>query len=240
MASCMKITLLVLNVICLLAGLAVLGLGFWVMLEGSKYIALLEASLLSKASYMLIAVGGFVSLISLVGCWGTLTENKCLLGTYFTCLLLITLLQAAAAVLGFMFFDNVNSYPDKYVGDAILKSYSSDGKNLVTKAIDTVQEEFACCGYNSPFDWGHSETFNNTVVAVPVSCCKNKNEILCNQNVPSTKIHMKGCKAKLVSWLEANVRALAAVAISVVVIQLIAMVFSMCLCKQAGDSSVYV
>ncbi|XP_033752591.1 CD151 antigen-like [Pecten maximus] len=236
MASCMKTSLLVLNVICLLAGLAVLGLGFWVMLEGSKYIVLLEASLLSKASYILIAVGGFVALISLVGCWGTLTENKCLLGTYFTCLLLITLLQAAAAVLGFMFFDNVESYPDKYVGDAILKTYSLAGENLVTKAIDTIQNEFNCCGYNSPFDWGHSETFNNTIVAVPVSCCKNKNDAMCNQNVPSTKIHMKGCKTMFVSWLEANVKVIAAVAISVVFIQLIAMVFSLCLCKQAGEN----
>ncbi|XP_060066769.1 CD151 antigen-like [Ylistrum balloti] len=235
MANCMKHTLLVLNLICLLAGLAVLGLGFWVMLEGSKYIALLEASLLSKASYMLIAVGGLVSLISMVGCWGAITENKCLLGTYFTCLLLITLLQAAAAVLGFMFFDNVQSYPDKYVGDAILKSYSLEGKNLVTQAIDTVQEEFACCGYNSPLDWRHSETFNSTVMAVPVSCCKNQNEPLCNENVLPTKIHMKGCKTKLVSWLEANVRVIASVAISVVVIQLMAMIFALCVCKQAGE-----
>ncbi|OWF54165.1 CD151 antigen-like [Mizuhopecten yessoensis] len=237
MANCMKSTLLVFNIICLLAGLGVLGLGFWVMLEGSKFLILLEASLLSKASYMLIAVGGFISFISLIGCWGALTENRCLLGSYFTCLLLITLLQAAAAVLGFMFFDNVESYPDKYVGDAILKSYSLAGKNLVTTAIDTLQDKFSCCGYNSPFDWGHSETFNTSVVAVPISCCFNQNEPMCNEQVLPTKIHIKGCKTKLVSWLKDNVQVISAVSICVVFIQLIAMTISMCLCKQAGEWS---
>ncbi|XP_057198506.1 CD82 molecule a isoform X3 [Triplophysa rosa] len=54
---------------------------------------------LKVATYILIGVGSFSMILGFLGCLGTIYEIRCLLGFYFTCLLVILLAQVAAAVL---------------------------------------------------------------------------------------------------------------------------------------------
>ncbi|MEQ2215392.1 hypothetical protein XENOCAPTIV_000515 [Xenoophorus captivus] len=49
--------------------------------------------------YILIGVGAFSMLMGFVGCLGAIYEIRCLLGLYFTCLLLILIAQIAAGAL---------------------------------------------------------------------------------------------------------------------------------------------
>lgn len=73
----------VVNVIlCLfqLCGLGVLGIGVWIRTDMVQFDELLGKSMVPIAAYILIAAGGVVLLISLVGCLGALKENRVLLG----------------------------------------------------------------------------------------------------------------------------------------------------------------
>uniref|UniRef100_A0A672RLA8 Tetraspanin 2 n=1 Tax=Sinocyclocheilus grahami TaxID=75366 RepID=A0A672RLA8_SINGR len=52
--------------------------------------------------YILIAAGGLVMLVGFFGCCGAVRESQCLLGLFFTCLLVIFGAEVAAGVFGFL------------------------------------------------------------------------------------------------------------------------------------------
>lgn len=62
-----------------LCGIAVAAMGAYTIFNTEDLSALIGDSLLKKGAYLLLAAGGAVILVSTVGCFGALTENKCLL-----------------------------------------------------------------------------------------------------------------------------------------------------------------
>lgn len=54
-------------------------MGAYTIFNSEDLSALIGDSMLKKGAYLLLAAGGAVILISTVGCFGALTENKCLL-----------------------------------------------------------------------------------------------------------------------------------------------------------------
>lgn len=62
-----------------LCGVAVAAMGAYTIFKSEDLSALIGDSLLKKGAYLLLAAGGAVILVSTVGCFGALAENKCLL-----------------------------------------------------------------------------------------------------------------------------------------------------------------
>ncbi|CAB1338826.1 unnamed protein product, partial [Coregonus sp. 'balchen'] len=76
-------------------------------------------------------------LMGFLGCLGTIYEIRCLLGLYFTCLLLILIGQVAAGVLLYFQKDLLNNEMSNIMTQ-ILKNYP--GKNSTTEqAWDYIQ-----------------------------------------------------------------------------------------------------
>ena len=69
-----------------LSGGAMLGIGIWLRVDDSilELIKLTEFATdgdqMENVSYVLIAVGAFVFLVGFLGCFGAITENRCMLG----------------------------------------------------------------------------------------------------------------------------------------------------------------
>ncbi|XP_055771211.1 CD82 antigen-like [Salvelinus fontinalis] len=102
--GCMKAIkyfLFLFNVLFFLFGALIMGFGLWVLLDKESFMVILQESstVLKIASYILIGVGGLSMLMGFLGCLGAIYEIRCLLGLYFTCLLLILIGQVAAGVL---------------------------------------------------------------------------------------------------------------------------------------------
>lgn len=67
-----------------LGGLAVLGIGIWVKIDGNSFVKILGAAApqlmqLINVGYLCIAVGCFLLLMGFMGCWGAVKESRCLL-----------------------------------------------------------------------------------------------------------------------------------------------------------------
>ncbi|TNM90601.1 hypothetical protein fugu_002890 [Takifugu bimaculatus] len=101
--GCVKATkyfLFLLNLLFFLCGGVIMGFGLWLLLDNQSFIVVLNDSTAVKiACYILIGVGVFSMLLGFLGCVGAIYEVRCLLGLYFTCLLLILLAQIAAGAL---------------------------------------------------------------------------------------------------------------------------------------------
>ncbi|CAC5411503.1 CD151 [Mytilus coruscus] len=200
-----------------LCGLGVLGIGVWIRIDMVQFDELLGKSMVPIAAYVLIAAGGIVMLISLVGCLGALKEHRVLLGLYFTFMLFIFMMEGAAAVMGALFYDQAKPFLSTYVETAMMTKYGDPNYELVTKSVDKLQQEFECCGFDEPEDWDNATSF--TGATVPVSCCRNQNQPSCNTAYNSTNIYDQGCVDALSDWMTGNLIYLLGVAIAVALFQ---------------------
>ncbi|KAM4631058.1 CD82 antigen-like isoform 1-T2 [Polymixia lowei] len=240
--GCMKATkyfLFLFNLIFFLFGAVIMGFGLWLLLDNQSFIAVLQDSsmALKVGSYILIGVGAFSMLLGFLGCLGAIYEIRCLLGLYFTCLLLILIAQVAAAALIYFQKDLVNGEMSKIVNQ-VLNNYP--GKNSTTEqAWDFIQRTMECCGWTGRMDWsGNMVVVNSSQLLFPCSCQNtslltgNSSESgFCEAQTPDWPVFDAGCSASVESWLLTNVGVILGICLGVAVIELLGMILSICLCK---------
>lgn len=85
---------------------------------------------------------------------------------------------------------------------------------------DAFQQAFKCCGIDGPSDWSPS---------APASCCPD------NKPCPKEDLFTTGCKETIAAmfWVVAGI------ALGILVIELLAMIFSCCLYRSIGESEGY-
>lgn len=234
--SCVKYVVVIFNFLFLLCGIAVAAMGAYTIFNSEDLSALIGDSMLKKGAYLLLAAGGAVILISTVGCFGALTENKCLLVLYFVVLLMTFLVQAVAGIMGFVFYGQLETYLKSHVEETMNTKYGRKGFNLITLAVDKMQMEFECCGFNSPEDWKNATYFNSSS-AVPISCCVDMTVNDCNKVINNSTMYTQGCFPKLLSWVQGNIDIVGGLGIGVALFQLLGLSFTFCLCLRAGKGS---
>ena len=74
----------------------------------------------------------------------------------------------------------------------------------------------------------------NNTGSVPKSCCKDPKDDTCNKNVTQdlTKIYTKGCYGFVRKYLLNNLHVISGFGIWIAVIQIMGMIFGLCLCCQ--------
>ncbi|OCT56754.1 hypothetical protein XELAEV_18004439mg [Xenopus laevis] len=82
--SFLKTMMFVFNGIIFLGGVAVLGIGIWVKVDGGSFLQILGSAApqlmqVVNVGYLCIAVGGFLILIGFLGCCGAIKESRCML-----------------------------------------------------------------------------------------------------------------------------------------------------------------
>lgn len=233
------------NFIFLLAGIAITALGGYMAIKMKDYFDFLGTSDLvgnqdlGVSSYIFIAVGVIVTIISFLGCCAACTDNKCMMGTFATLMALILIAELGVAITIFIYQGKAYAI----VADAMnngLKGYREPGKDGVTKGWDKIQEQFTCCGVNEPADWKNATKLGDN--NAPDSCCKNE-ATGCGKGkliAPYTDLHNKGCLKEFEEFIKSNVFLAGGVGLAVIAIQLIAVITGCCLAKKMGKDGDYV
>ncbi|RZC33326.1 CD151 antigen, partial [Asbolus verrucosus] len=182
----MKYGLFIINIIILLGGLIVAGLGLWTVIDKSFANELLGTNLYSGAAYVLVITGLAVSIISCFGCFGAIKEVRCMLVTYFIALFLIFVTMLIGGILGYVFREKAETTLQNAMFGSI-KSYGN--YRPVTEAWDETQTRLMCCGVNDYRDWKDQ---------IPDSCCKLVlgRRQRCNllvENHNAFTLYMRGC-----------------------------------------------
>uniref|UniRef100_A0A8C3L4H6 CD82 antigen n=1 Tax=Chrysolophus pictus TaxID=9089 RepID=A0A8C3L4H6_CHRPC len=102
-SGCLKVTkyfLFLFNLLFLILGAVILGFGIWILADKTSFISVLQTSSPSvrTGAYILVGVGSLTMLMGFLGCLGAVNEIRCLLGLYFTCLMVILITQVAAGL----------------------------------------------------------------------------------------------------------------------------------------------
>ncbi|XP_003969648.1 CD82 antigen-like [Takifugu rubripes] len=233
-----KYFLFLLNLLFFLCGGVIMGFGLWLLLDNQSFIVVLNDSTAVKiACYILIAVGAFSMLLGFLGCVGAIYEVRCLLGLYFTCLLLILLAQIAAGALIYFQKEALHDETAKVIGK-VLDGYPGNN-SAVEQAWDFIQRSMECCGWTSRQDWnGNMIIVNSSMLLFPCSCQNISvatgnisDSGFCEAQTTDWPVYDTGCASSVESWLGTNIGVVLGICAGVAVIELLGMILSICLCR---------
>ncbi|XP_027575402.1 CD82 antigen [Pipra filicauda] len=250
-SGCLKVTkyfLFLFNLLFLILGAVILGFGIWILADKTSFIAVLQTSSpsLKTGAYILIGVGALTMLMGFLGCLGAVNEIRCLLGLYFTCLMIILITQVAAGLVIYFQKETLKEELSHVVKDLIEKynPLNEDKKNL-REVWDYVQIQISCCGWTGAKDWEDNEIIiNKSMTEYPCSCSNRTEDLeegrgFCRLDDPVNgtatytdwPVHGQGCMDGVEQWLKDNLGVILGVCTGVAVIELLGMILSISLCK---------
>ncbi|KAM7041764.1 CD82 antigen isoform 1-T2 [Acridotheres tristis] len=250
-SGCLKVTkyfLFLFNLLFLILGAVILGFGIWILADKTSFIAVLQMSSpsLKTGAYILIGVGALTMLMGFLGCLGAVNEIRCLLGLYFSCLMIILLAQIAAALVIYFRKETLKAELSNIVVK-LIKDYDpadEDQRNL-QDAWDYVQTQIACCGWTGAEEWENNDIIRNkSNTEYPCSCSNRSKDLVegrgfCSLEDPVNgtatyadwPVHEQGCMDGVEQWLKDNLGIILGVCTGVAVIELLGMILSISLCK---------
>ncbi|CAH8490169.1 unnamed protein product [Schistosoma bovis] len=205
---CLKSCVFVLNIICLLCSLVLIGAGAYVEVKFSQYGDNLH-KVWQAAPIAIIVVGVIILIVSFLGCCGAIKENVCMLYMYAFFLIILLIAELAAAIVAVVYKDKIDSEIDALMTGALDKPTPE-----ITEFMDLIQSSFHCCGAKGPQDYAAN---------IPASC---RGEIT---------VYHEGCVPVFGAFLKRNLVIVACVAFGVCFFQLLSIVIACCLGRQIKE-----
>jgi len=185
----LKYLILFANLIFFIAGIIIFGISIWVAVDTPQFLDLfdkakdvageevegLDLNIYNTSTYIFIGISAIVVIISFFGCCGAWKESKCMLGTYFTFVLLLFILLLTGGILAYSgdlkstiktpLLKTVAKYDDS----------ATDGKaSAYKKAWNSIQKDMKCCGVVNAKDWQVNVTtpkWEPSTANKPEGCC---------------------------------------------------------------------
>nr|ACM08270.1 CD82 antigen [Salmo salar] len=222
-----KYFLFLFNLIFFIFGALIMSFGLWVLLDNQSFIAVLQESstTLKVASYILITVGSLSMVMGFLGCIGAIYGIRCLLGLYFTCLLLILIAQVTAGVLIYFQRDRLQQEMSTII-KGMLVNYT--GQNRTTEhSWDYVQRTMNCCGWVGPSNWLENVWIRNSSVSLYPCSCRNETlpgtdmieTGLCEHLSADLPVYQTGCMHSVEGWLLENYGVILGICVGVAVLE---------------------
>ncbi|CAH8823990.1 unnamed protein product [Trichobilharzia szidati] len=208
--KCLKSCVFILNIICLLCSLALIGAGAYVEVKFSQYGANLH-KVWQAAPIAIIVVGVIILVVSFLGCCGAIKENVCMLYMYAFFLIVLLIAELAAAIVAVVYKDKIDAEVDTLMTGALDQETEE-----IREFMDLVQSSFHCCGAKGPQDYAKK--------VIPPSC-KGEGNVTYNE----------GCVVVFGSFLKRNLIIVACVAFGVCFFQLLSIIIACCLGQQIRE-----
>jgi len=206
--SCLKISLIIGNVLFMICGAAFLAIGVWITQQENFINKFLGTELgfttQQTLAYVAIGMGVVTIFVSFVGCCGAVKENKCLLIMFLIFQLIVFIVAITCVAMAFMFKSQIYSQSKNKMTANLVKNY--DETKSAFHLWNTMQTTFKCCAVETgqatvyqgtPWYFSQRKNANGgTQANIPDSCCK-KSKVGCayKNPVPSENqdMHSEGC-----------------------------------------------
>lgn len=241
------------NLVFWILGIVVFAIGIYSRVENDSWKQLvIDSTTFSEAANLLIASGVIVAVIGFFGCCGAIKKCQWMLIGYSALILLIFILQLSAGIYAYTKKDTIQKTLGDKINKVVLNSFGKKDTKLnvqLTKAINWLQNNVKCCGSHGPKDWANSEWAKlekaskklGDPMLVPDSCCV-VNKMACGASkktlaslISGNVIHKEGCLKKGKEFAKSNIYLVGGVGVAIAIIQLLGVVFALCLCKSFRD-----
>jgi hypothetical protein len=217
-------------------GAIAFGIGVWGVVEGTDYDAITGDETVSAAALLL--VGGIVTFaVASVGIVGACGMCRPLLFIYALAVAVIIILEFVAAILAFVFVDEITDQIRENMEEAIMdyrfNSSAADFDEDNNDVVDRVQNTFDCCGIDNATDWRTFNLifFNANGGQPPASCsCTSPGTGGCMRFEDSYNAWSVGCLEELEDNLEPVGIAVGVLAIIFAIIEVLLILMALGLC----------
>ncbi|XP_030375503.1 23 kDa integral membrane protein-like [Scaptodrosophila lebanonensis] len=209
-----KYVLYIFNTLCLICGILIIVFGSTLISKISIFSDLAQTFDGRGVFIFLVVVGCIIFLISFLGCWGAIRENKCSIITYSIFMLALFLCQASVIV----YVWKEQTYIITYFANVLQQIW--EHRREEKRFLYAIQKTLECCGFNDFKDYNSS--------LLPKSCC-NLSVTRCDVN---QVIGVPGCKTALSNFWETYIPVIKYAGLGVAVVELTAFIFAFCLANQ--------
>nr|QBG80843.1 CD9 [Mauremys sinensis] len=207
--KCIKYLLFGFNFIFWLLGTAVLAIGLWLRFDTqTKSIFEMESnnSNFYTGVYILIGAGALMMLVGFLGCCGAVQESQCMLGLFFTFLLVIFAIEVAVAIWGFANKETIIDEVKKFYKE----TYDKRNQPAAKETLKAFQYALNCCGMLGTVDLLLQDT--------------------CPKKEGLEIFTVQPCPAAIEEVFTSKLNVIGAVGIGIAVVMIFGMIFSMILC----------
>ncbi|XP_067655138.1 CD9 antigen-like [Haliotis asinina] len=198
----------VFNVLFLVIGLGLTGMGIWLRLDenaGKHFENSDNFNALHAGSYVFIGVGVVIVLLAIIGICGTIRRSQCLLVVFFIGLFIITLILIA---IGVIVLTQMNVVKESF-GDYLMTKVQ-DNSEESKSYMENLQNAFDCCGAKTGLT-------DYPVTRLAQNNCKLDN-------------YAKPCSDAFFKKLSPNLMVTAGISFGAAFIMMLGMALSMCYC----------
>jgi len=156
------------NLIFALAGICLVAFGAYAQINSSLYKQFIGSDYIFLTTFIIV-IGIIIFVIAFFGCFGSCSENTCMVYTFAFLLFFILIAQFGAAITAFIFEISPGEVIESNM-EAGLKNYGSNDHEIITNTWDAIQRDLSCCGVYNFTDWRKNDKFSQG--GVPDSCCK--------------------------------------------------------------------
>ncbi|XP_066481721.1 tetraspanin-1 [Tiliqua scincoides] len=226
--SFLKVMMVLFNLAIALGGATLLGIGIWVSVDNSSFVGIfgpLSSSVLQfvNVGYLLIAIGVVLFVLGFLGCCGAQKESKCLLIMFFSIVLIIFIVEVAAAVVALVYTSLAETILQTTVTPSLKKDYAKNPD--ITTVWNTTMIKLKCCGLMNYTDFDDSYYFQ-TYHEYPPTCCSNDTQATCTAGLAS-KSNVRGCFSQLLSEIRTHAGVVGGVAAGIAALEIAAMAVAM-------------
>lgn len=213
--------------------------------------------LADNLSVVFIVIGVFIFIVAGLGLFGACCQNRCMLVTYAILVLILFIAKIAAIALWFTMQGEVE---DKVKSEMLtsLQTYFTDDSvatgSEVSKSWNYMFMTLDCCAINkvtsgtndfdeSPWCKDTGKSCKDTLAEVPRTCCVNVDAstytaatAACTTGVSG--YNTMGCYDALKAEIDSYSTPVIGVGITILVIELLAVIFAFVICKQTGEEVV--
>lgn len=213
--------------------------------------------LADNLSVVFIVIGVFIFIVAGLGLFGACCQNRCMLVTYAILVLVLFIAKIAAIALWFTMQGEVE---DKVKSEMLtsLQTYFTDDSvatgSEVSKSWNYMFMTLDCCAINkvtsgtndfdeSPWCKDTGKSCKDTLAEVPRTCCVNVDaSTYTAATAPCTTgvsgYNTLGCYDALKAEIDSYSTPVIGVGITILVIELLAVIFAFVICKQTGEEVV--
>jgi len=212
--TCVKYLVFAFNLLFLLFGALLIGLGAYVWIALKDYLDFFSGSV-SGPAIVLIVFGAITFIVAFFGCCGAIKENHCMTMTFAALITIILICELGAGIAGYVLRGKVETWLTDGMKDS-MNNY--DEKDGVTATWDKVQQELKCCGSTDSADW------LKLGKAIPDSCYKDK-------VVAPLNLFGQGCFKTVEDNVMKNIIIVAGAGIGIAVVEILGIILSCCLAR---------
>ncbi|XP_048353698.1 tetraspanin-1 isoform X2 [Sphaerodactylus townsendi] len=223
----LKVMMVLFNLAIALGGAVLLGIGIWVSVDSNSFVNLfgpLSSNVLQfvNVGYLLIAIGAVLFALGFLGCCGAQRESKCLLIMFFSIVLIIFIVEVAAAVVALVYTSVAETILEGTVTKVLKENYETNEE--LTKIWNHTMSEWKCCGLMNYSDFNNSAYWNK-YMNYPPFCCYNST-ITCTPDL-AQQANITGCFPRLLSEIRSNAAVVGGVAAGICAVEIAAMAVAM-------------